>query len=140
MSRWISSAAVCLLAAALLLSQTSESTSFLEKPYLQLGDAPKLSASDSLVLMWHTANTPLEWKVEVRTSKDSAWRAAAKPSSQTVSAPAGQPAIAGKDGVKKDAPASPAIDPHLVYRVHLTGLVPGEEFHYRVLKAGKPAG
>ena len=138
MSRWIPSAAVCLLAAALLLSQTSESTSFLEKPYLQLGDAPKLSGSDSLVLMWHTANTPLEWKVEVRTSKDSAWRAAGKPSSQTVSAPAGQPAIAGKDGVKKDAPASPAIDPHLVYRAHLTGLVPGEEFHYRVLKAGKP--
>src|SRR5207248_9497826 len=33
---------------------------------------------------------------------------------------------------------SPAIEPHLVYRVHLTGLIPGLEFRYRVLKSGKP--
>ena len=55
-----------------------------------------------------------------------------------ISAPAGQPAVAGKDGAKKDAPASAAIDAHLVYRASLTGLVPGEEFRYRVLQAGKP--
>ena len=39
-------------------SITDEHSPFLEKPYLQLGDAPKLSASESLVLMWHTENTP----------------------------------------------------------------------------------
>jgi hypothetical protein len=128
-----------LLATALLLSQTSAGPEpFLEKPYLQIGDAPELSASESLVLLWQTANTPAQWTVEVRTSKDAAWRKAGQPWSQTVSAPAGEPAVAGKDGAKKDAPASPAIEPHLVYRARLTKLVPGEEFHYRVMKAGKP--
>ena len=131
--------AAALLAGSLLLSQqASDSGPFLEKPYLQLGDAPKQSSSESYVLMWHTGETPAAWTVEVRTAKDASWRAMAAPTVQTVSAPAGEPAIAGKNGAKKDAPAPPAIDPHLVYRVRLTGLVPGAEFQYRVLKAGKP--
>jgi hypothetical protein len=136
----ISTAASLLsLSAALLLSQTTLiEEPFLEKPYLQLGDAPKLSTSESLVLLWHTDNTPADWKVEVRTSKDPKWRAAGQPTSQTVVAPAGVPAVTGKDGAKKDSPAPPAIEPHLVYRARMTGLIPGEEFHYRVLKAGAP--
>jgi acid phosphatase type 7 len=138
MKTWIPLSAASLFAAAFLLSQTPGSTPFLEKPYLQLGDAPNLSASESLVLMWHTANAPSDWKVELRASKDSAWRAAGQPKAQLVSAPAGAPAVAGKDGVKKDAPASAAIDAHLVYRARLTGLAPGEEFRYRVLQGEKP--
>jgi hypothetical protein len=138
MKNRISLSAASLFAAGVLLSQTSGSTPFLEKPYLQLGDAPNLSASESLVLMWHTANTPSDWKVELRTSKDSTWRAAGQPKAQVISAPAGEPAVAGKDGAKKDAPASAAIDAHLVYRASLTGLAPGEDFRYRVLQAGKP--
>jgi acid phosphatase type 7 len=138
MKNRISLSAASLFAAAVLLSQTSGSTPFLEKPYVQLGDAPNLSASESLVLMWHTANTPSDWKVELRTSKDSTWRAAGQPKAQVISAPAGEPAVAGKDGAKKDAPASAAIDAHLVYRASLTGLAPGEDFRYRVLQAGKP--
>jgi len=55
---------------------------FLEKPYLQLGDAPKLSPQESLVVLWHTADTPADWNVEVRTSKDRDWRAAGTPSAQ----------------------------------------------------------
>src|SRR5580704_14774670 len=102
MKNRISLSAASLFAAALLLSQTSGSTPFLEKPYLQLGDAPNLSAAESLVLMWHTANTQSDWKVEWQPSKDSAWRAAGQPTAQLVSAPAGEPAIAGKDGAKKD--------------------------------------
>ena len=131
-------AAGCLLAATTLLSYPPAITeAFLEKPYLQLGDAPKLSASESLVLLWHTNASPAEWRVEVRTSKDHGWRAMDAPVSQTVSAPQGLPAVAGKDGAKKDSPAPPAIEKHLVYRTRLTGLVPGEEFQYRVLKDGK---
>src|SRR5580704_5791821 len=131
-------AAASLLASALLLSQTLPGPDlFLEKPYLQLGDAPKLSASESLMLIWHTENTPAKWDVEVRTSRDAAWRNVGAVDSQVVSAPAGEPMVAGKNGAKKDAPASPAIEPHIVYRARLTNLVPGEEFHYRVLKAGK---
>jgi hypothetical protein len=132
-------AAASLLATALLLSQTIPAPDpFLEKPYLQMGDAPKLSASESLMLIWHTENVPAKWDVEVRTSKDSAWRNTGKVDSQVVSAPAGEPAIAGKNGAKKDAPASPAVEPHIVYRARLANLVPGQEFHYRVVKAGKP--
>jgi 3',5'-cyclic AMP phosphodiesterase CpdA len=129
--------AASLLSVALLLGGTIRGP-FLEKPYLQLGDSPKLSASESLVLLWHTDNTPAQWTVEVRTAKDSKWRAMEKPSSQTVVAPAGAPAVAGKNGAKRDAPGSPAIDPHLVYRARMTGLVPGHEFRYRVLKFGAP--
>jgi 3',5'-cyclic AMP phosphodiesterase CpdA len=130
--------AASLLSVALLLSGTIPAgTPFLEKPYLQLGDSPKLAASESLVLLWHTDNTPAEWSVEVRTSKDSKWRAMEKPFSTTVLAPAGAPAVAGRDGAKTDAPGSPAIEPHLVYRARLTGLIPGLEFRYRVLKSGK---
>jgi 3',5'-cyclic AMP phosphodiesterase CpdA len=136
--KWITLFATSLFVAALLASQTPGESPFLEKPYLQLGNVPELSTSESLVLMWHTENIPSDWKVEVRTSKDSQWRTAGRPTSQVVSAPAGEPAVAGKDGAKKDAPASPAIDPHLIYRAKLTGLVPGEEFRYRVLKAEKP--
>ncbi len=138
MKTWIPLSAASLFAAALLLSQTPGSTPFLEKPYLQLGDAPNLFASESLVLMWHTTNARSDWKVELRTSKDSAWRAAGQPQAQLVSAPAGEAAVAGKDGAKKDGPASAAIEAHLVYRARLAGLPPGEEFRYRVLQGGKP--
>jgi hypothetical protein len=86
---------------------------FLEKPYLQLGNSPKLSGSESLVLIWHTDDHTADWTVDVRTSKDHQWRAAspsAGPSSQKVSVP--------------------GIAPHLVYRADLTKLIPGEEFEY----------
>ena len=132
--------AVFLTAAGLLFSYSpAETETFLEKPYLQLGDAPKLSSSESLVLLWHTSNDPADWKVEVRTSKDRDWRAAGVPASQMVSAPAGLPwTSTAKDGTKKENPPSPPIAPHLVYRARLTNLIPGEEFHYRLLKGGKP--
>ncbi|HLK65751.1 MAG TPA: metallophosphoesterase [Bryobacteraceae bacterium] len=126
-----------LLAATLLLSQAApDSGAFLEKPYLQLGDAPALSKSESLILIWHTA-APAEWSVEVRTSRDRDWRAVQPPSVSAVSAPAGEPMVAGVDGAKRDAPASPAVEKHFVYRARLTGLEPGQEFQYRVLKSGK---
>lgn len=103
------------LAASLLPAQSAEP--FVEKPYLQLGDAPRLAAQESLVLLWHTEATA-QWSVDVRTSKDKAWRAAMAPVAQTVDAP----------GIPK----------HQVYRAGLTALVPGEEFRYRVLMDGKP--
>jgi hypothetical protein len=137
MSKWITAAA-SLCTAALLLSQAPQGAeTFLEKPYLQLGDVPKLASQESLVLLWHTDMSPAQWAVEVRGAKDSKWRAEEAPSAQTVSAPEGEPAVAGKNA-KADGPAPPAIAPHLVYRAHLTHLPPGQEFQYRVLKNGKP--
>ncbi len=106
-----------LLPAALLVGQNNASDGpFVEKPYLQLGNSPKLESSESLELMWHTTSDPAKWSVEVKTSKDSTWRAMDKPAAQAVNAP--------------------GIEPHLVYRAHLTGLIPGEEFRYRVSKNG----
>jgi hypothetical protein len=126
-------------AAVLLFSQPAVNDDpFLEKPYLQLGDAPKLSKNESLVLMWQTTTAPASWAVEVRTRKDSKWRKMEQPRVQSVSAPAGPPAVAGRDGAKKDAPGSPAIARHLVYRATMTELPAGEEFSYRVLREGKP--
>ena len=60
-------ASASLLAAALLLSQAPPGAGpFLEKPYLQIGDAPKLSTAENLVLIWHTDKTPANWTVEAR--------------------------------------------------------------------------
>ncbi len=128
-----------ILFASLLLFGDSIPTPspFLEKPYLQMGDHPRESARESMVVMWQTDAAPARWSVEVRTPRERTWRTAVLPSSATVSAPAGQPLVAGKDGVKKDAPGSAAIAPHLVYRALLTNLLPGQEFSYRVLREGK---
>lgn len=107
--------ATALLSAALLAAQSDDA--FVEKPYLQLGDAPKLSAHESLMLLWHADPTATDWKVELKTSQDKTWRTAAAPKGQAINAP--------------------GIPTHVVYRAQLANLVPGEEFQYRVLKSGK---
>lgn len=105
--------------AALMHAPGSAATNepFIEKPYLQLGNAPKLENRESLVLLWHTADVAADWKVELKTAEDQAWRAAGKPAEQKI--------------------AAPGIPIHRVYRAQLTGLIPGEEFRYRVLLGGK---
>src|SRR5437868_7169155 len=76
MSKFIS-AASAMLSVALVFSHVCDGAEpFLEKPYLQLGDSPRLSTSENMVLIWHTDDKPAEWTVEVRTSKDSTLRAA----------------------------------------------------------------
>ncbi len=102
---------------AFLLAQTAPPDGpFLEKPYLQLGNAPQLSPSESLDLIWHTSSTPGTWAVEIKTSKDGAWRTMDRPATTAINAP--------------------GIPAHVVYRTLLKGLVPGEDFQYRVLKSG----
>jgi Icc-related predicted phosphoesterase len=104
---------------------------FLEKPYLQIGNAP---TGTDLVLLWHTPNQDADWKVEIK--KGAAWRPAGTPSSTVVQAPAGKPipAVAGK---KAPPPPGAAIEPHRVYRAALNGLKSGEEFTYRVSQNGQ---
>ena len=104
----------------------------MELPYLQLGDQPRLAASESLVLMWHAADADAPWTVEVKTSKDTEWRAAGVPSFQTASSPVSQTML----GKPPKATEVPGIEAHRVYRATLMNLVAGEEFQYRVLKAG----
>jgi predicted phosphodiesterase len=118
-----------LLAAAPSLSFAADP--FIEKPYLQIGNA---SSGVDLVLLWHAANEDAAWKVEIR--RGSSWRAAGIPSSTVVLAPEGKPipAVAGK---KAPPPPGPAIEAHRVYRAALNGLKSGEEFSYRVSRNGK---
>jgi 3',5'-cyclic AMP phosphodiesterase CpdA len=115
-----------LACAALLPAET-----FIEKPYLQIGNAP---TGTDLVLLWHAANEDAVWKVEIK--KGTSWRGAGTPVSTLVEAPAGKPipAVAGKK-----APPAPgaAIEAHRVYRAALNGLKSGEEFTYRVSQNGK---
>ncbi len=101
----------------LVQSQNQEGDVFIEKPYLQLGDAPKLSSPESLVLLWHTADQDAEWSVEVQAKDDKRWAPAAPPSMRRV-----------------DAPGIPV---HRIYSAELIRLSPGDEFSYRVARNKK---
>lgn len=85
---------------------------FLVKPYLQMGDAPKLARTESVVVVWHAPDEPGNWWMT--TDKGTA----EKPASQRI--------------------AVPGIDPHLVYTASITGLAPGSAFTYTVKKDGEP--
>ena len=87
---------------------------FVEKPYLQLGDNPALSARESLVLMWHAGDDSAKWSVQLRGAKSTVWRKGGLPVSQLVQVP--------------------GIPAHKVFRTPLTDLTPGEEFSYRVYR------
>ncbi len=87
---------------------------FVEKPYLQLGDNPALSARESLVLMWHASDDSAKWSVQLRGAKSTVWRKTGLPVSQLVQVP--------------------GIPAHKVFRTALTDLTPGEEFSYRVYR------
>ena len=95
---------------------------FLAEPYLQLGDARALQQSETLALLWQTPDEPGDWAVELKRPigkvRTPLWRKMAAPVSRRI-------AVGG-------------IEPHLVWRATLTGLAPGAEFEYRVLRGGKP--
>jgi acid phosphatase type 7 len=91
----------------------SQEDPFLEKPYLQLGDRPKNLATEELALLWHAAPKSGPWKVQVRNATGG-WNDMAQPSSRLVT-------VTG-------------IAAHAIYRAELTGLAPGAEFEYRVLR------
>ena len=87
---------------------------FLVKPYLQLGDVSPGKVVDDLVLLWHADLGEAVWAVEYQTGAEAAWRLASPPTSRRITVP--------------------SIAPHQLFRVALTGLVPGKEFAYRVRK------
>ncbi len=85
---------------------------FIVEPYLQIGDAPQLSSSDSLVVMWHTADIDQPWDVQVKKPDGTKWSAPVQATFTRV-------AVRG-------------IEPHRVFRAQLSSLKPGKEFDYRV--------
>lgn len=86
---------------------------FLEKPYLQLGDAPRLAGSESVSVLWHTTDADDKWLVEYRQGAGR-WQKSTPWLSHRV--------------------AVTAIDPHRVMEAKLSGLKAGVEFAYRVKK------
>src|SRR5512133_4010902 len=98
------------LLAAFLQAQDA----FLVKPYLQLGDAPKVAARERLELMWHAEDRDAAWAVEVKRGRG--WTAQAAPAYRRL-----------------DAPPLPA---HRIYRATLRDLTPGERTPYRVQLKG----
>src|SRR5512133_2491190 len=94
------------LLAAFLQAQDA----FLVKPYLQLGDAPKVAARERLDLMWHAEDRDAAWAVEVKRGRG--WIAQAAPVYRRL-----------------DAPPLPA---HRIYRATLRDLTPGARIPYRV--------
>jgi hypothetical protein len=88
---------------------------FIARPYLQIGRAPSPS---SLELLWQVAEENAgEWVVEMKTGPAGSWA--------KTEAPVFVPVRAA------------GIQARRVYRVKLSGLVPGGLFQYRVLKNGK---
>jgi hypothetical protein len=90
---------------------------FVVKPYLQLGNSPKLASPEGMVVMWHAPDRVSSWLVETKASGRQNW------------SPAGQ--------VEWRRVAVEGIEPHRVYSAVLSGLTPGAEFEYRILQEGQ---
>lgn len=95
--------------------QTTDSASFVVKPYLQIGRSP---GPTNLTLMWHTADENVNWDVEWRMPKSQTWVRAEPP--------------------KRTKVAVTGITPRLILNSNLVNLESGKRFEYRLLKNGQP--
>lgn len=84
---------------------------FIAKPYLQIGNNP---SSESLKLLWHTADEAANWSVEFQITKNITWTKSSNINFVRV-------AVAN-------------IAAHRVYHAEIKGLNAGSTFNYRVLK------
>jgi hypothetical protein len=90
---------------------------FIVKPYLQLGDLPRLAPSEPVRVLWQAANeTDAKWSVDVRQRDSDPWR----------------PAIVTSGRLVADL-----ASPYRLFSVPLTRLDPGREFEYRVSRNGQ---
>ncbi len=95
------------------LRWATDDGTFLFKPYIQIGDAPHLTNPERAEVLWHTADRDQDWWVEVRPGPGMDWvRLPTLPAPRHV--------------------RLPDVDPHRIYRVPISELVPGERFGYRV--------
>ncbi|HXW04316.1 MAG TPA: metallophosphoesterase [Vicinamibacterales bacterium] len=92
---------------------------FLVKPYLQLGDLPKLSPAEPVRVLWQALDERgIKWAVEVRQGASEPWR----------------PAIASAGRLIPAVGATPAFR---LFNVPVTRLAPGAAFEYRVSRNGE---
>ena len=92
---------------------------FLVKPYVQLGDAPRAAAAERIEVLWQGPDRDDAWSVESIPAGGSVWTRAGAPTSRRY--------------------ASDGIGPRRLVRAVISGLEPGAEFAYRVLRGGIPA-
>jgi predicted phosphodiesterase len=102
-----------LLLALLTLLLQAQGT-FLVKPYLQLGDAPRPGSWERLDLLWHAEDQDADWSVEIRNRQ--AWVVQAAPTFRRLDAP--------------------PLPPHRIYRATLRQLPQGARVPYRVTRNG----
>jgi acid phosphatase type 7 len=103
-----------LLTGPMLYAQQASDSTFIAKPYLQIGRNP---SAQSLEVLWHSGDVDVAWSVESRPDSKAKWTKAEMPKATRV-------AVAG-------------ILPHRVYSAVLAGLTPNTTFSYRVLKDNK---
>jgi hypothetical protein len=89
---------------------------FFVKPYIQLGNNPKLSNPEKLLLLWHAEDADSAWLVEVKNTGHNSWHAVAPPQVRQL--------------------LIPGLRPRREYRAELTGLAPGGTVTYRVSNNG----
>jgi len=100
--------------------QPAAESVFVVTPYLQLGDLPKLTSSESVRVLWQAVDDDdVKWTVDVRQAEDAPWR----------------PAIASGGRLIR---ASGSLPAYRHFSVPLTRLQPGRAFEYRVSKNGEP--
>lgn len=98
-----------------ILKKTAEA--FLVRPYIQLGDNPRLSDSENMALLWHSWDRDADWRVHVKLRNSEEWRAMSAPRMRRI--------------------AMPAVEAHRVYQAALVGLTPGAKFAYQVFRNGE---
>ncbi|MDZ4834112.1 MAG: metallophosphoesterase [Candidatus Melainabacteria bacterium] len=102
------------------IAQSAPTDVFLIKPYIQLGDQPKLQKSESMDILWFP-NSPTDdvkdWKLEFDCSKQSKWQTGKIVETKRIGSLGGQSFFR--------------------YTGRVTGLKPGESFVYRLSKGGK---
>ena len=87
---------------------------FIVKPYLQLGDLPRLSPTEPVRVLWQAANdVDAKWVVDLRQSDSEPWRSAIASSGRLITMADGS---------------------YRLFSVPLTRLEPGREFEYRVTR------
>lgn len=96
------------------VSAYSQDEPFIAKPYLQIGRRP---SPTTLELMWQTPDAAADWAVEIQTTPKGKW----------VKTGAPDHVVASMDSARA----------RRVYHALLSGLTPGGDFGYRVLRAGK---
>jgi len=102
-----------LLTTVLVLGLGAQET-FLAKPYLQLGDAPRAAAKEQLDLLWHAEDRAATWSVEVRGRLG--WIPQTAPTFRRLDVP--------------------PLPPHRIYRVTFRDLSLGAAAPYRVKQNG----